>query len=354
MSPVFWPEVRRGSERFVRDLADGLIARGQHPRLLTSHGGLLPRRTVEDGLEVVRNPRLPSGRLERRNFEHHLGHVPFAYLSLRRGEDDIAHAVYVTDAAAALRWARHSGRPVVYSAMGIPHRAWLANRRRRLELTLAAVRGASATVVLSRAAADAFDRWLGVRPEVIPPGVDTAAFTPGGDRAPAPTIICPAALGEERKRGTLLLEAFSAVRRSRPDARLVLSRPAGDSSPPPGAGVELADLDDRAALAEAYRRAWVCALPSRSEAFGLVLAEALACGTPAVGSNDGGIPEVVDRPEVGRLFDGDDPAALARALLEAFELAADPATAATCRARAVELSLDRCAERYLELYRRLA
>jgi hypothetical protein len=37
LSPVFWPEVRRGGERFVRDLADGLLERGHAPRLITSH-----------------------------------------------------------------------------------------------------------------------------------------------------------------------------------------------------------------------------------------------------------------------------------------------------------------------------
>jgi glycosyltransferase involved in cell wall biosynthesis len=64
--------------------------------------------------------------------------------------------------------------------------------------------------------------------------------------------------------------------------------------------------------------------------------------------------EVVDRPEVGRVFDGDDPAALAHELLEAIELARDPATAAACRARAEEFSAARCTNRYLELYASLA
>jgi glycosyltransferase involved in cell wall biosynthesis len=94
-------------------------------------------------------------------------------------------------------------------------------------------------------------------------------------------------------------------------------------------------------------------LPSRDEAFGLVLTESLACGTPVVGSNDGGIPEIVDRPEIGRLFDGEDPAVLARALLEVLELAGDPATAGACRARAEDFSTDRCTDAYVALYREL-
>ena len=73
---------------------------------------------------------------------------------------------------------------------------------------------------------------------------------------------------------------------------------------------------DPSRVASVYREAWVSVLPSVGEALGLVLVEALACGTPVVGSRLDGIPEVIDRNEIGRLFDGDDPAALATALLE--------------------------------------
>jgi glycosyltransferase involved in cell wall biosynthesis len=133
----------------------------------------------------------------------------------------------------------------------------------------------------------------------------------------------------------------------------VLNRPADPAARTPGPGIVYANLDDRDALVEAYRTAWVSALPSLDEAFGLVLAEALACGTPCVGSNLGGIPEVVDRPSIGRLFDGDEPAAVAAALLGALELAEDPATGAACRARAGDFSSDLCTERYIALYREL-
>jgi glycosyltransferase involved in cell wall biosynthesis len=355
LNPCYWPEVRRGSERFARELADGLIGRGHRPRLITSHRRL-PSWTVEDGLEVVRVWRPPDGRLAQRRYEDHLTHVPFSYAALQAGADDVAHALYPTDGLAAVRWGRRTGRPVVFSHMGIPHRQGLASARKRVEILQRVIAGADAVVALSRYSAAAFERWLGVTPRIIPPGVDLAAFRPGGSRAEQPTIVCAAAIDRPRKRVGLLVEAFAIVRRERPGARLILSRPsdpAGLAGAPVGEGIELVDLDDRTELARVYASAWATALVSRDEAFGLVLAESLACGTPVVGSNDGGIPEIVDRPEIGRLLDGDDPADLARLLLEVIELAGDPGTATACRARASDFSTDRCTEAYVALYREL-
>ena len=76
--------------------------------------------------------------------------------------------------------------------------------------------------------------------------------------------------------------------------------------------------------------------------------EALATGTPAVCRTS----EVVDRPEVGRLFDGT-PEGLVHALDDVFALARDPATRAACRARAAEFPAEATAERYAALYAQL-
>lgn len=353
LHPFSWPEVRRGAERFTRELAAGLIARGHEPRLITSHAARRAR-AVEDGLPVLRLRRPPQGVLRRWNVEDPVSHVPGAWLALRRGDDDVAHALDPADALAATR----SGRPAVFSYMGIPVESWLRKRRWRYELLRAAVARSDASVALSAAAAARFRAILGADVRVIPPGVDVEAFAPEpAARAPEPTIVCAAAVAEPRKRVGLLLEAFATVRRERPGARLVLNRPRDAALAAALAahdGVDVVDLDDRPALAAAYRRAWVSALPSVGEAFGLVLAEALACGTPVVASDDGGMPEVLGGDDgVGRLFAGDDPAPLARALLDALDLAGDPATPAACRARAERFSTAACADAYVALYREL-
>lgn len=53
-------------------------------------------------------------------------------------------------------------------------------------------------------------------------------------------------------------------------------------------------LGRRADLPQVYRAADVTVLPSMlPDTFGLVLAESMACGTPALGLRYGGIPEVL-------------------------------------------------------------
>lgn len=355
LTPAFWPEVRRGTERMVHELSRGLIDRGHRPRVVTSHPGP-PGIGVEEGVGVLRVPRPPQGRLQRRGFEDYLTHVPLSYAVLSMMRPDVAHAWFPTDALAAIRYGRRTGRPVVHSYMGIPNHVGVMWRRRRLAITLRALAGSDVTVSLSRHVADEFRRSFGHDTPVIPPPVDVEHFRPRGERTAVPTAICAAVMDDvgSRKRVHLLVEAWPLVRRERPQARLLLNRPRTPELAAAAAdaalGIEIADMDDREDLARLYASSWVSVLPSWGEAFGLVLAEAMACGTPAVGANLDGIPEVVDSPDVGRLFDGDAPEAVARAILEGFELAESPATAEACRARALRLSREACTDAYEQLY----
>jgi glycosyltransferase involved in cell wall biosynthesis len=351
MNPFFWPEVRRGSERLVHDLAVDLVQLGWRPHLITSHPGP-PRRSVEDGFAITRHWRPPEKLWTARRVEGNLSHVPFSYASLTTGDFDVAHAFYPTDALAALRWARKADRPAIFSYMGHPSRPVLSTYRLRRAILERVIGESDAIVTLSRSARDAMWRWFGAESRVIYPRVDLDEFFPGDGRAERPTVACAGAVDDARKRMPLLLRAFALVRKARPDARLLLTRPenpalAGrltDGNP----GVELVPRERP--VATVFREAWVSGLTSYNEAFGLVLVESLACGRPVFGARDGGVPEIIDSPEIGRLFDGDDEQDVATAILETFELAEADGTVAACRARAESFDTLSGAREHVQLY----
>jgi len=67
-------------------------------------------------------------------------------------------------------------------------------------------------------------------------------------------------------------------------------------------------------VASLYNIADVSVVPSRVEPFGLVAIEALACGTPVVATNAGGLPDFINE-SVGKLVPMDDSQALAEAII---------------------------------------
>lgn len=348
----YWPEVQRGNERIVHDLAVELARRGHEPSIVTSHPGL-PAQNTEEGVRVKRNWRPPDLPLRLRRVQEHLTHLPFSYLELKRSTPDVALAFYASDAVAAAYWRKKSGRPAIYSFTGIFTRANVASLRLRRRTLEVATRETDAVLALSEVARDSIWRWLSVEARVINPGVDLSRFEPG-TRAGGPTIGCAADASDGRKRVELLVKAFAHVRRERADTELLLVEP-GDRSLADElrviTGVRLLPRSTDTAK-EIFQASWASVLPSEREAFGLVLIESLACGTPVVGTHDGAIPEIIDRPEIGRLFDGDE-RELAAALLETLELASDPSTAEACRCRAADFSIERSAGAHEDLFREL-
>ena len=106
-------------------------------------------------------------------------------------------------------------------------------------------------------------------------------------------------------------------------------------------------------LAAWFRVADLVAVPSHNESFGLVAAEAQACGTPVVAAAVGGLLTVVDHDVSGVLIDGHDPQRWAQVLGDVLgdnarmELLRKGAIAAGAR-----FGWDSTAEAMLEVYRR--
>lgn len=319
----------------------------------------------EDGLEVVRQWRPPERALNRLGLPAGTSAALPAWWALRRSDADVAQG---WTAPAALACAR-SGKPAVYVFQGVLDERDLAGRPRVRSLLMRAARESDAVTAYSDVAAEAFTHITGIACQPIEPGIRLDAFTPadaaaagctgreaadrpgrGAGRHPAPAIFCAADPDEPRKRVRLLVDAFGRIRAERPDAELWLMN-TRDESIRATPGVRLVDPGaDRDALVGLYRSAWVSVLPAFREAFGLVVVESLACGTPVVGMRDGGaVPGIVGADAVAN----PDPEALADALLPHVERAPDAVTAAACRRRAEEYSVERCAARYEALYHEL-
>ena len=107
-------------------------------------------------------------------------------------------------------------------------------------------------------------------------------------------------------------------------------------------GVFLAGWHAHDDLADAINASDLVILPSRHEAFGLVLAEAMACGVPVVATASQGPSRIVDDGETGWLVPVDDEDALVDAFVEAVRDGAE-------RRRRGELAYRRARARYGEL-----
>jgi D-inositol-3-phosphate glycosyltransferase len=162
------------------------------------------------------------------------------------------------------------------------------------------------------------------RVEVIPPGVDHSIFFPA-DRSHArrrlglaheqPLLLFVGRI-QPLKGADLALRCLAAL----PDHAVTLALVGGPSGADGAAEVgrlhALArdlGIEDRvrwvapqphADLADWYRSADICVVPSRAESFGLVALEAAACGTPVVAANVGGLRSLVDDSHTGFLVDG--------------------------------------------------
>ena len=106
------------------------------------------------------------------------------------------------------------------------------------------------------------------------------------------------------------LAAVAEARRTLPDLRLIV---AGVPAGKPVEGVEWAGEVSPAQVAELYRRADLLIFPSRYEAFGLVVIEAMAAGLPVVVSDD--VPAgIVSDGRNGVVVEGHDPSRYAAAI----------------------------------------
>jgi glycosyltransferase involved in cell wall biosynthesis len=315
---------------------------------LRREGGGLP--VMWEKYPLVRAQVIPFGIVHSWNVGHHAR------------DCDLIHAHWSLSAAAALASKPAHRRPIMVTLQGSDlFRA--AKGKLGARLTREVLLRCDLVTVLSGALADkAFA--LGVpeeRVEVLPNGVDTQRFTPGSASGREPVILFVGSL-IERKGVRFLFEAMPDVFAAHPEYRLVilgegpqeaalraLAEKLGCAKRITFTGFQTQD-DVKAWL----QRSRLLVLPSLEEGQGVVLLEAIACGTPVVASRVDGIVDVVT-PEVGRLVPPAQPGELSAAISE---MVADEAgwtqMSVSARARAVEVYDWRLiSRRYVDLYRRM-
>jgi 1,2-diacylglycerol 3-alpha-glucosyltransferase len=315
----------------VETLRRGLDARGHETWVFA------PRFAGDDagGPRIVRYPSIPAATYPQ--FPLAVPYAPRISALVRRLRFDVFHAHHpFLLGPAGARFARAGARPLVFTyhtryekyAHYVPLRRSLVEAAAVRMSTRFAAR-ASAVIAPSAVVRDEL-RARGVRASisVVPTGLDLGLFRPG-ERAHArrqlgwhptdPVVLYVGRLDREKSVHRVLL-AFERIASTLPRARLHvvgqgtegerLRRQASGLAA--GARIAFPGARPHEALPVFYQAADLFLFASETETQGLVLAEAAACGLPAVAVTAPGCDEVVRDGETG-LLTKSDPADLADA-----------------------------------------
>ncbi len=158
----------------------------------------------------------------------------------------------------------------------------------------------TALIVPSEHCRRAFQAAVDVPVHVVPLGVDTSFYTPDGrPDSPRPFTFLMTGLLHYRKGAEFAVRAFRQEFPTEQDVWLRLKTRRGfldvGNEPLDDPRITVTDLDfDRQAMRALYRDADCYIACSRGEASGLTPREAMACGTPAIVTDWGGLSEIAD------------------------------------------------------------
>ncbi len=318
-----------GAQRYVFDLALAAKARGHEVLVITGAEGILTKKLNEHGIDVESVDRMKRDI----SLKSELASFRALLESIRRYRPDVVHANSSKAgglASLASRiagvpliiftahaWAYNEGRPLYqralialfhYGTVLLAHKTICVSEALRKEARWMPLVGRKLVVIHNGIAGGALLERIDARDRLSPEFVH--------DYPGIPWIGTIAELHPSKGLDTLI-EAFAHL-----DSEAVLVIIGGGQelghleklSQIHGVGnrVLLAGfIDNASSLLAAFD---IFALPSRSEAFGTVLLEAGLASLPAVGSDVGGIPEVLKDKESGMLVPPADSKALAVAL----------------------------------------
>ncbi len=336
------PGIVGGSETYARELCRALGRVGQHdyrafvPTIAPDAADGLPATVVDEyrasgstagRIAAMSLAAAAPGRLRRALRASELDAIHFPLSVMLPPLDAPPAATTVLDV-------QHEAFPEFFS------RGELAYRKRVYGWT---VRKSRIVITISEHARGALIDRLCLEPErvrAIHLAVDHERFRPDG--RPRERFLLYPANAWPHKNHARLFEAFTVVRRERPELGLVLT----------GAGHERLALPDGAEsrghvsldeLVGLYRSAAALVYPSLYEGFGIPCVEAMACGCPAAVSDVASLPEVCAHAAV--YFDPLDPESIADGIRTVLDRPPPGGIE-----RAALFTWDECARRHDEVY----
>lgn len=358
LCPTYWyPKHSRDTRAtYVHDINRHLVRRGHSVRVVTPAVPGAAAREVFDGVEVVRFPvSLPEDlaygkvaqsritALERVRRPLAIGRYLLAQRAAllreaRRFDPHVLHAHWaIPTGPAALAAGRRLGLPVVVTMHGgdvyvntkegytFPTRSYVRPVLRRTLRGVAALTAISEDCRQHALRAGAPDE----RMSIVPNGADVRRFCQRESDAVAalrarfgPNMIFACRQLFPRKGIRFLIEAAAGLKDEFPDLTVVLAGDGFERRALERLARELG-IGDRVTflgwvpndeLQPYNRAAAVAVVPSLEEGFGIPAAEAMACGTPAVVSDAGGLPEVVEHGVTGLVVPKGNVSALLAAL----------------------------------------
>jgi phosphatidylinositol alpha-mannosyltransferase len=325
--PYSW-DMPGGVQVHIRDLAEELMRRGHSVSVLAA---------ADDDTPVPPYV-VTAGRAVPIHYNGSVARLTFGPLSASRvrrwladGRFDVIHVHEPASPSLGLLAVWWADMPVVATF----HQAIPRSRAMSAAFGIlqSAIEKISARIAVSEEARTVVVQHLGGDPVVIPNGLYVDRFTgvpPRPDwRGPGGTLSFLGRLDEPRKGLPVLLEAWPTIHRERPGTRLLVAG-RGDVEEirrgiPPDCRDDvtfLGGVSDEDKVAMFASSDLYIAPHTGGESFGIVLAEAMAAGTPVLASELVAFRAVLDEGRLGALVPVGDADALAKSALE---MLADPA-----------------------------
>jgi glycosyltransferase involved in cell wall biosynthesis len=368
-----------GAERMLNEHCTRLAARGHQVVVLTRRENReLPAEETYRGVRVVRHPVAEGNPVAFMQSVLREGGKAFRRLA-EQERFDLINVHQPLEGAAVLQNAASRDVPILYTylspwsdeyrvrfkrrireqsgAKALAMGAWMqVNSKLRERIERDALRRSHAIQVLSEFSASQIRDIHGLQTgkvTLIPGGVDVERFQPQDREAARRQLGLPDGLLLLTVRNLVprmgldsLIQGMREVVRVRPDCHLVI----GGSGMLRGgleelvrqlgltANVTFAGFIPEQQLADYYGAADMFVLPTRMlEGFGLVTIEALACGTPVMGTPVGGTQEILRRFDPSFLFSGIEAEDLAAGILRQLpQVEGNAALRARCRAFALD------------------